>query len=149
MGLLQSIKSLTSVSWIKKVSLPAWLSSTWDTGYLLTFKSKLLRLQLTPLAPLVLRPSDLNGHQLETVAYFIFLGFKITEDSDCSHEIKRQLLLEREAMTNLHSILKSRDNTLSTKVWIVKAMVFPIVMYGCKHRTIKKAEHKRTDAFEP
>ena len=147
MGLLQSIKSLTSVSWIKKVSLPAWLSSTWDTGYLLTFKSKLLRLQLTPLAPLVLRPSDLNGHQLETVAYFIFLGFKITEDSDCSHEIKRHLLLGRKPMTILDRVLKSRDITLSTKVRIVKAMVFPVVMYGCESCTIKKAEYWRIDAF--
>ena len=77
-----------------------------------------------------------------------FLGSKITADGDCSHEIKRRLLLGREATTNLDSILKSRDITLSTKFHLVKAMVFPVVMYGCKSWTIKKAEHCRTDAFE-
>ena len=76
----------------------------------------------------------------ETVAYFIFLGSKINEDGDCSHEIKRHLLLGRKVMTNLDSILKSRDITLPTKVWLVKAMVFPVVMYGCESWTIKKAE---------
>ena len=78
----------------------------------------------------------------------IFLGSKITADGDCSHEIKRHLLLGREVMTNLDSILKSRGITLSTKVHLVKAMVFPVVMYGCENWTIKKAEHQRTDAFE-
>ena len=78
----------------------------------------------------------------------IFLGSKITADGDCSHEIKRHLLLGRKVMTNLDSILKSRDITLSTKVHLVKAMVFPVVMYGCENWTIKKAEHQRTDAFE-
>ena len=85
---------------------------------------------------------------VETVADFIFLGSKITADGDCSHEIERRLLLGRKVMTNLHSILKSRDITLSTKVHLVKAMVFPIVMYGCESWTIKKAEHRRIDAFE-
>ena len=84
----------------------------------------------------------------ETVTDFIFLGFKITADGDCSHEIKRRLLLGRKAMTNLDSILKSRDITLSTKVHLVKAMVFPVVMYGCKSWTIKKAECQRIDIFE-
>ena len=84
----------------------------------------------------------------ETVADFIFLGSKITADIDCSHEIKRRLLLGRKVMTNLDSILKSRDITLSTKVHLVKAMVFPVVMYGCESRTVKKAEHWRIDAFE-
>ena len=83
-----------------------------------------------------------------TVTDLIFLGFKITADSDCSHEIKRHLLLGRKAMTNLDSILKSRDVILLTKVHIVKAMVFSLVMYGCKSWTIKKAEHQRIDAFE-
>ena len=83
------------------------------------------------------------------VADFIFLGFKITADGDCSHEIKRHLLLGRKVMTNLDSIWKSRDITLSTKVCLVKAMVFPVVMYGCESRTIKKAECQRIDAFEP
>ena len=84
----------------------------------------------------------------ETVAEFIFLGAKITADGDCSHEIKRCLLLGRKAMTNLDSILKSRDITLTTKVCLVKAMVFPIVMYECKSWTIKKTEHQRIEAFE-
>ena len=84
----------------------------------------------------------------ETVADFIFLGSKITADGDCSHEIKRCLLLGRKVMTNLDSTLKSRDITLETKVCLVKAMVFPVVMYGCKSWTIKKAEHGRIDAFE-
>ena len=85
---------------------------------------------------------------METVTDFIFLGYKITADGDCSHEIKRCLLLGRNAMTNLDSILKSRDITLPTKVHLVRAIVFPVVMYGCKSWTIKKAEHRRIDAFE-
>ena len=84
----------------------------------------------------------------ETVSDFIFLGSKLTADSDCSHEIKRRLLLGRKVMTNLDSILKGRDITLPTKVRLVKAMVFPVVMYGCESWTIKKAECQRTDAFE-
>ena len=84
----------------------------------------------------------------ETVADFVFWGSKITADGDCSHEIKRHLLLRRKAMTNLDSILKSRDITLPTKVHLVKVMVFPVVMYGCESWTIKKAEHRRIDAFE-
>ena len=84
----------------------------------------------------------------ETVADFILWGSKITPDGDCSHEIKRRLLLGRKVMTNLDSILKSRDLTLSTKVRLVKAMVFPVVMYGCESWTIKKAEHRRIDTFE-
>ena len=85
---------------------------------------------------------------METVTDFIFLGSKITADGDCSHEIKRCLLLGRKVMTNLDSIFKSRDVTLSTKVRLVKAMVFPAVMYGCERWTIKKAESQRIDAFE-
>ena len=84
----------------------------------------------------------------ETVAEFMFLGSKMTADGDCSHEIKRHLLLGRKAMTNLDSILKSRDITLSTKVRVVKAMVFPVVMYGCESWTIKKAEGRKIGAFE-
>src|SRR5574340_819455 len=79
---------------------------------------------------------------------FIFLGFKVTADGDCRHEIKRCLLLRRKAMTNLDSILKSRDITLPTKICLVKAMVFPVVIYGCESWTIKKAEHRRINAFE-
>ena len=89
-----------------------------------------------------------DGEQVETVTDFIFLGSKISADSNCSQEIKRHLLLGRKAMTILDSILKSRDVTLPTKVHIVKAMVFPLVMYGCESWTIKKAEHQRIDTFE-
>ena len=85
---------------------------------------------------------QIKGETMETVTDFIFLGFKITADGDCSHEIKRCLLLGRKVMTNLDSIFKSRDITLSTKVCLVKAMVFPVVMYGCESWTIKKAEHE-------
>ena len=85
---------------------------------------------------------------VETVSDFIFLGSKITADVDCSHEIKRRLLLGRKVMTNLDSIIKSRDITLPTKVHLVKAMVFPVIMYGCESWTVKKAEHRRIDAFE-
>ena len=84
----------------------------------------------------------------ETVADFIFLGSKITADGDCSHEIKRCLFLGKKVMTNLDSILQSRDITLSTKVRLVKAIIFPVVMYGCESWTVKKAEHRRIDAFE-
>ena len=85
---------------------------------------------------------------MEAVTDFLFLGFKITVDSDCSHEIKRHLLLGRKAMTDLDSILKSRDIILPTKLHLIKVMVFPVVMYGCESWTIKKAECRRIDAFE-
>ena len=85
---------------------------------------------------------------METVKAFIFLGFKITVDGHCSHEIKRHLLPGRKAMTNLDSVLKNIDITLLTRVCLVKAMVFPVVMYGCESCTIKKTEHRRTDTFE-
>ena len=91
---------------------------------------------------------QIHEETVETVADFIFLGSKITADGDCSHEIRRCLLLERKVMTNLDSILKSRDITLSTKVHLVKAMVFPVVMYGCESWTVKKAECQKIDAFE-
>ena len=91
---------------------------------------------------------EIGGETVETVSKFIFLGSKITADGDCSHEIKRQLLLERKVMTNLDSIFKSRDITLPTKVHLVKAMVFPVVMYRCENWTVKKAEHRRIGAFE-
>ena len=91
---------------------------------------------------------EINGETVETVSDFIFWGSKITADGDCSHEIKRCLLLGRKVITNLDSILKSRDIALPTKVRLVKAMVFPVVMYGCESWTVKKAEHRRIDAFE-
>ena len=91
---------------------------------------------------------QIEGEKVEVVTDFLFLVFKITVDGDCSHEIRRCLLLHRKAMTNLDSVLKSRDVTLATKVHIVKPMVFPVVTYGCESWTIKKAEHQRTDAFK-
>ena len=91
---------------------------------------------------------QVDGETVKTMTDFIFGGFKYTADGDCSHEIKRHFLLGRKVMTNLYSILKSRDITLSTKVRVVKAIVFPVVMYGCESWTIKKAECRRIDAFE-
>ena len=90
---------------------------------------------------------QIDGETVETVADFIFLGSKITADGHCSHEIKRRLLFGRKVMTNLDSIFKSRDITLSTKVHLLKAMVFPVVMYGCENWTVKKAEHQRILCF--
>ena len=91
---------------------------------------------------------QLDGEKMKTMRDFIFLGSKITADGDCSHEIKRRFLLGRKATTDLDNVLKSRDITLRTKVYLVKAMVFPVVIYGCESWTIKKAECRRTDAFE-
>ena len=91
---------------------------------------------------------QIDEETMETVTDFIFFSSKITADGDCSHEIKRHILLGRKAMTNLDSILKSRDIILQTKVHLVKAMVFPVVMYGCENWTLKKAENQRIDAFE-
>ena len=91
---------------------------------------------------------EIDGEKVETVSDFIVLGSKITADGDCSHEMKRPLLLGRKVMTNLDSIFKIRDSTLPTKVCLVKAMVFPVVMYGCESWTGKKAERQRIDAFE-
>ena len=93
-------------------------------------------------------PWEIDGETVETVSDFILGGSKITADGDCSPEVKRCLLLGRKVMTNLDSILKSRDITLPTKVHLVKAMVFPVVMYGCESWTVKKAKHRRTDTFE-
>ena len=111
-----------------------------------TFKNCKLNIQKTK----IMASSPITSWQIdgETVADLTFLGSKVTADGDCSHEIKRHLLLGRKVMTNLDSTLKSRDITLSTKVHLVKAMVFPVVMYGCESWTIKKAEHQRIDVFE-
>ena len=92
---------------------------------------------------------QIDGETVETVTDFIFLDFKTTADGDCSHEIKRRFLLGRKVMTNLDSLLKSRDITLPTKVYLIKATVFPVVIYGCESWTIQKAECQRTDVFEP
>ena len=100
------------------------------------------------MAPGPITSWQIDGETVEAVRGFIFLGSKITADGDCSHEIKRSLLLVRKAMTNLDSLLKSRDITLPTNVRLVKSMIFPVVMYGCESWTIKKAEHQRIDVFE-
>ena len=114
-----------------------------------TISEEYLRSRLTKImASGPLTSWQIDGETVETVADFIFLGSKITADGDCSHEIKRCLLLGKTVMTNLYRILKSRDITLPTKVCLVKAVVFPVVMYGCKIWTMKKAEHRRIDAFE-
>ena len=114
-----------------------------------TFKNCKLNIQKTKImASGPITSWQIDGETVETVSDFTFLGSKITADADCSHEIKRYLLLGRKIMTNLDSILKSRDITLSIKVHLVKAMVFPVVMYGCERWTIKKAEHQGIDAFE-
>ena len=115
-----------------------------------TFKVKYISLKLTIQKTKIMASGPITSWEIdgETVSDFIFAGSKITADGDCSHEIKRRLLLGRKVMINLDSILKSRDITLPTKVRLVKAMVFPVVMYGCESWTIKKAEHKRIDAFE-
>ena len=102
----------------------------------------------TPMQCMANASWQIDGETMETMRDFIFLGSKITADGDCSHEIKRLLLLRRKAMTNLDSTLKSRDITLPTKVHLFKALDFPVVMYGCKSWTIKKAEHRRIDGFE-
>ena len=108
-----------------------------------------LKLNITKtMASVPITSWQIDGETMETVTEFIFLGSKITADSDCGHEIERHLLLGRKAMTNLDSILKSRDMALLPKVHTVKAMVFPAIMYGCESWAIKKAEHQRTDAFE-
>ena len=95
-----------------------------------------------------IRSWEIDGETVETVSDFIFVGSKVTADGDCSHKIKRRLLLGRKVMTNLDSILKSRDITFPTKLCLVKALVFPVFMYGCESWTVKKAEHRRIDAFE-
>ena len=109
-------------------------------------KLNIIKTKIMALGPIT--SWQIDGETVETVAAFIFLGSKITADGDFSHEIKRCLLLGRRVMTNLDSIFKSRDITLPTKVHLVKAMVFPVVMYGCESWTIQKAEHQRIDAFE-
>ena len=108
-----------------------------------------LNIQKTKImASCTITSQQIDGETVETVADFIFLGSKITADGDCSHEIKRRLLLGRKDMIDLDSVFKSRDITLPTNVHLVKAMAFPVVMYGCENWTVKKAEHRRIDAFE-
>ena len=109
-------------------------------------KPSIQKTKIIASSPITLWKTD--GETMETVRDFIFLGSKITADGDCSHSIKRRLLLGKKVMTNLDSILKSRDVTLPTKIRLVKAMVFPVVVYGCESWTVKKAERRRIDTFE-
>ena len=129
-----------SQTWLKWLSIHTSFQFFHLHGWMHFFIFALLKIYITSW--------QIDGETVETVADFIFLGSKITADGDCSHEIKRHLLLGRKAMTNLDSILKSRDITLPTKVHLVKPMVFPVVMYGCESWTIKKVKHRRIDAFE-
>ena len=110
------------------------------------FKLNIQKMKIMASGPITLW--EIDGETVETVSDFVFWGSKITADSDCSHEIKRHLLFGRKVMTNLDSIFKNRDITWPTKVCLLKAMVFPVVMYGCESWTVKKAEHRRIDAFE-
>ena len=126
--------------------LKSFLMKVKEESEKVDLKLNIQKTKIMAFSPITSWPID--GETMETVTDFIFLGSKITTDGDCSHEMKRCLLLGRKAMTNLDSVLKSRDITLPTKVHLVKGMVFPVVMYGCESWTIKKAEHQRIDAFE-
>ena len=137
------------------MTLPLWQKSEEELKSLLMkvkvesenfgLKLNIQKMQIMAYGPIT--SWEIDGETVETVSDFIFLGSKITADGDCSHEIKRRLLLERKVMTNLDSILRSRDITLPTKVCLVKAMVFPVVMYGCESWTVKKAKRQSIDAF--
>ena len=129
-----------------EVELNSLLMKVKEEGKKAGFKLNIQKMKIMAFSPIT--SWQLDGEKIETVTDFIFLGSEITADGDCSHEIKRCLLLGEKAMANLDSILKSRDITLLTKISLVKAMVFPVVMCGCQSWTIKKAEHQRIDAFE-
>ena len=129
-----------------KEELKSLLMKVKETSGKVGLKLNVQKTEIVASSPII--SWQIDGETVETVLNFIFLGSKITAGCDCSHEIKRRLLLVRKAVTNLDSILKSRYITLPTKVHLVKAMVFPVVMYGCESWTIKKAESQRIDAFE-
>ena len=129
-----------------KEKLKSLLMKVKEEGEKVGLKLKIQKTKIMASGPIT--SWEIDGETVETVSDFIFLGSKITADGDCSHEIKRRLFLGRKIMTNLDSILKSRDVTLPTKIHLVKAMVFSVVMYGCESWNIKKAERQRIDAFE-
>ena len=137
---------MTPPLWQKSEELKSLLMKVKEESENLGLKLNIQKMKIMASGPIT--SWQIDGETVETLTDFIFWGSKITADGDCSHEIKKRLLLGRKVMTNLDSILKSRDITLPTKVCLVKAMVFPIVMYGCESWTIKKAEHRRIDAFE-
>ncbi|XDC71902.1 hypothetical protein R6Z07F_003075 [Ovis aries] len=136
----------TTIMAASKEELKSLLMKVKEESEKVGLKHNIQKMKIT--ASSLITSWQIDGEMIETVTDFIFLGYKITTDGDCRHEIKRCLLLERKPMTNLDSILKSRDITLPTKVCLVKAMVFPAVVYGCDSWTIKKAECRRIDAFE-
>ncbi|XDA72796.1 hypothetical protein R6Z07M_003069 [Ovis aries] len=136
----------TTIMAASKEELKSLLMEVKEESEKVGLKHNIQKMKIT--ASSLITSWQIDGEMIETVTDFIFLGYKITTDGDCRHEIKRCLLLERKPMTNLDSILKSRDITLPTKVCLVKAMVFPAVVYGCDSWTIKKAECRRIDAFE-
>ena len=143
------LTSHSRMSGSRWVITPSWLSWLWK--WKRRVKTVGLKLNIQKMKIMASGPItswEIDGETVETVSDFILGGSKIPIDGDCSHEIKRHLLLGRKVMTNLDSIFKSRDITLPTKVCLVKAMIFPVVMYGCESWTIKKAEHRRIDAFE-
>ena len=129
-----------------KEELKSLLMKVKDEGEKVGLKLNIRKTKI--MASSIITSWQIDGETIGTLTDFIFLGSKITADGDCSHEIKRGLLLRRKAMSNLDNILKSRDITLLTKVCLVKAMIFPVVVYGCESWTIKKAEHQRIDTFE-
>ena len=138
---------MTSLLWQKvKKKLKSLLMKVKEESEKVGLKLNIQKTKIMASGPIT--SWEIDGETVETVSDFIFLGSKITADGDCSHEIKRCLFLARKVMTNLDSILKSRDITLPTKVRLVNAMVFPVVVYGCESWTVKKAEHRRIDAFE-
>ena len=137
---------MTPLLWQKMKKLKSLLMKVKEESEKIGLKLNIQKIKIMASGPIT--SWQIDGEIVETGVDFIFLGSKITADGDCSHEIKRCLLLGRKPMTNLDSIFKSRDITLPTKVHLVKAMVFPVVMYRCESWTIKKAERRRTDAFE-
>ena len=137
---------MTPPLWQKSEELKSLLMKVKEESEKVGLKLNIQKTRIIASSPIT--SWEIDGETVETVSDFMFLGSKITADGDCSHEIRRHLLLGRKVMTNLDSIFKSRDITLPTKIHLVKAMVFPVVMYGCESWTVKKAEHRRIDAFE-
>ena len=143
---ITSDMQITPPLWQSEEELKSLLMKVKEESEKVDLKLNIQKTKIMASGPITSQQVD--GETVETVSDFIFGGSKITADCDCSHEIKRSLLLGRRVMTNLDSIFKSRDITLTTKVYLIKAMVFPVVMYGCESWTIKKAGHQRIDALE-
>ena len=143
---ITSVRQMTPPLWHKAKELKSLLMKVKEESEKVGLKLNIQKTKIMASRPIT--SWQIDGETVETMADFIFLGSKMTADGDCSHEIKRHLLFGRKVMTNLDNILKSRDITLPTKIRLIKAIVFPVVMYGCESWTIKKAEHRRIDAFE-